>query len=138
MSFRLVQGRWEVRWRDATGRHRSKRFRSEESAKEFDESIHDHEVAERRQGQHGNGGGVYRYKTASGTMWRCSVRRSDGSFTSKRGFTSKKAAQDARRRLTEKQERGEVRHTKETFGAFWCKTRGGCSARVGERWAACG
>lgn len=121
MSFRLVQGRWEVRWRDATGRHRSKRFRSEESAKEFDESIHDHEVAERRQGQHGNGGGVYPYKTASGTKWRCSIKRSDGSFTSKRGFTSKKAAQDARRRLTEKQERGEVRHTKETFEAFWSR-----------------
>jgi integrase len=121
MSFRLVQGRWEVRWRDATGRHRSKRFRSDESAKEFDESIHDHEVAERRQGQHGNGGGVYPYKTAGGTKWRCSVKRSDGSFTSKRGFTSKKAAQDARRRLTEKEERGEVRHTKETFGAFWSR-----------------
>jgi integrase len=121
VSFRLVQGRWEVRWRDATGSHRSKRFHSEESAKEFDQSIHDHEVAERRQGQHGNGGGVYPYKTASGTMWRCSIKRSDGSFTSKRGFTNKKAAQDARRRLTEKQERGEVRHTKETFGAFWSR-----------------
>ena len=47
------------------------------------------------------------------------VRRSDGSQTSKRGFTSETAARDARRRLVEKVERGEVRHTKETFGAFW-------------------
>ncbi len=121
MSRRLSKGRWEVRWRDTTGSHRSRRFPSEESAKAFDESIHDHEVAERKQTQYGSSGGVYQYETAAGTRWRCAVKRSDGSFTSKRGFTSKRAALDARRRLTEKQERGEVRHTKETFGAFWSR-----------------
>ena len=119
MSYRFAKGSWEVRWRDSTGRHRSKRFDTERSAKDFDEAIHDHGLAERQQTQYGSSGGVYPYETASGTRWRCLVRRSDGSFTSKRGFTSKKAALDARRRLTEKQERGEVRHTKETFGAFW-------------------
>jgi integrase len=121
MSYRASKDRWEVRWRDATGRHRSRRFRSEDAAKEFDESIHDHDVGERKQTDYGSSGSVYAYETAAGTRWRCSVRRSDGSFTSKRGFTSRKAALDARRRLTEKQERGEVRHTKETFGAFWSR-----------------
>jgi integrase len=32
---------------------------------------------------------------------------------------SERAARDARRRLVEQVERGEVRHTKETFGAYW-------------------
>jgi integrase len=121
MSYRRSKDRWEVRWRDSTGRHRSRRFRSEDAAKQFDESIHDHDVGERKHTEYGSGGSVYAYETAAGTRWRCSVRRSNGSFTSKRGFTSKKAALDARRRLTEKQERGEVRHTKETFGAFWSR-----------------
>jgi integrase len=120
MSFAAAKGAWEVRWRDATGRQRSRRFRSEEAAREFDESIHDLEASARRQ-TYGSSGGVYRYETASGTRWRCAVKRSDGSFTSKRGFRSQKAALDARRRMTEQQERGEVRHTKETFGAFWMR-----------------
>ena len=119
MSYRLAQGRWEVRWRDSTGRHRSRRFRDEEAAKEFDESIHDHDVAERRRGKHGQSGGVYAYETASGTKWRYVTRRSDGSITSKRGFSSETAARTARRRITEKTERGEVVHTKEAFGPFF-------------------
>lgn len=121
MSYRFAKDRWEVRWRDAEGRHRSKRFRSEEAAKEFDESIHDHDVAERgnaSQNKQGSGG-VYPYKTSTGTKWRYVIRRSDGTLTSKRGFSSERAARDARRRLIEKQERGEVRHTRETLGAFW-------------------
>ncbi len=121
MSYRFSKDRWEVRWRDATGRHRSRRFHNEESARAFDESIHNHAIGERTQTQHGSSGGVYPYSMAAGIRWRCSVKRSDGSFTSKRGFTSQRAALDARRRLTEKQERGEVRHTKETFGAFWSR-----------------
>jgi integrase len=47
------------------------------------------------------------------------VRRSDGTQTTRRGFLSEKAARDARRRLVEKIERGEVRHTKETFEHYW-------------------
>ena len=109
MSCSHAKGGWEVRWRDATGRQRSRRFPSEDAAKQFDEAIHDHELGERKQSRYGRSGGIYPYETASGTRWRCAVRRSDGSFTSKRGFTSEKAARDARRRLTEKQERGEVR-----------------------------
>ena len=120
MSYRFAKDGWEVRWRDTTGRHRSRRFRSEETAKEFDESIHDHELSERRrEARHGQSGSIYRYETASGAKWRYVVRQPDGSQTSKRGFSTEKAARDARRRLIEKQERGEIRQTKETFGAFW-------------------
>jgi integrase len=127
MSYSFARGKWEVRWRDATGRQRSRRFGSEEVADEFDKSIHDHELVERRrESKHGRSGGVYPYETASGTKWRYVARRSDGSLTSKRGFTSETAARTARRRITEKRERGEIVHTKETFGSFfprWLKRR---------------
>jgi integrase len=119
MSYAAAKGAWEVRWRDANGRQRARRFQSEEAAREFDRSVHEIEASARSDARYGSSGGVYPYETAAGTRWRCAVRRSDGSFTSKRGFTSKKAALDARRRLTERQERGEIRHTKETVGAFW-------------------
>jgi integrase len=120
MSYSIAKGGWEVRWRDSTGRQRSRRFKAEEAAREFDESIHDHErLARRREPRHGRSGGVYPYETASGTKWRYVAWRSDGSQTSKRGFPSEKAARDARRRLVEKQERGELRHSKHTFGSWW-------------------
>jgi hypothetical protein len=45
--------------------------------------------------------------------------RSDGTQTTKRGFASERAARDARRRLIEQIERGEVRHTAQTFGGYW-------------------
>ena len=97
-----------------------RRFRSEEAAREFDGSLHEHrrEERSRQTTRHGQSGGVYPYTTASGTMWRYVARRTDGTQTSKRGFASEKAARDARRRLTERSERGEVRDTKETFGGF--------------------
>ncbi|MGO9321840.1 MAG: tyrosine-type recombinase/integrase [Solirubrobacteraceae bacterium] len=120
MSYRLAKGRYEVRWRDSSGRHRSKRFRDEDAAREFDASIHDHDVVERSKSRrHGQSGGVYPYETSSGTKWRYVIRRSDGSLTSKRGFSSESAARTARRRITESKERGEVVHTKHTFGSWW-------------------
>jgi integrase len=120
MSYRLVQDRYEVRWRDSSGRHRSKRFRDEDAAREFDESIHDHDVPERSKSRrHGQSGGVYPYTTAQGTRWRYVARRSDGSQTTKRGFTSSTAARVARRRAVERVDRGEIRHTKQTFGDWW-------------------
>jgi integrase len=81
--------------------------------------MHEQQAPERTRTEYGNGGGVYPYETSAGTRWRCAVRRSDGSFTSKRGFSSQRAALDARRRMAEKVERREVVHTKETFAAFW-------------------
>ena len=62
---------------------------------------------------------MYSYVTRDGIRWRFVVRRSDGSQTSKRGFTSQRAAADARRRLVEQVERREVVHTTESFGEYW-------------------
>ena len=122
MSVRQIEGRFEVRWRDKEGRHRSRRFRSQEAAREFNESIHDQDLGERRrEAAHGRGGGVYRYETGAGTRWRYVVRRSDGSMTSKRGFSSETAARNARRRAVEKTERREVIHTTQTFGGWWAQ-----------------
>jgi integrase len=112
----------EIRWRDASGRRRSKRFGDdEETARTFDGAINDVANVDRRVATStpGAGGGVYPYSTAKGTRWRYVARRSDGTSTSKRGFTSPRAAREARRRLIEQIERGEVRHTKETFGGWW-------------------
>jgi len=39
VSYSRAKGGWEVRWRDAAGHQRSRRFRSEETAAEFDASI---------------------------------------------------------------------------------------------------
>lgn len=39
----------------------------------------------------------------------------------KRGFTSERAAKDAKRRLVEQVERRELVHTAETFGAYWAR-----------------
>ena len=94
---------------------------SENAARVFDEAIAEVAPAARRAdtARHGRSGGVYSYATASGTRWRFVYRRTDGTQTTKRGFASERAARDARRRLIEQVERGEVRHTKETFGGCW-------------------
>jgi integrase len=120
MSCSVAKGGWEVRWRDSSGRQRSQRFTSEEAAREFDGSMHEQKRVERRDRQR-HSGGVYPYSTANATRWRFVYRRSDGTQTTKRGFPSEKAARDARRRLVEKIERGEIRHTKESFEAFWTR-----------------
>jgi len=46
-------------------------------------------------------------------------RQSDGSLSSRRGFTSRGAAVRARRRLLESVDRGEVKVSRENFGAYW-------------------
>jgi integrase len=122
MSVAFHRGGWEVRWRDSSDRRRAKRFGSDESAaRTYDEAINEVAGVDRRSDNstHGARAGVYSYNTAQGTRWRYVVRRSDGTQTTKRGFTSARAARDARRRLTEQVERGELRHTKHTFGSWW-------------------
>lgn len=121
MSVRFDRGGWEVRWRDGSGRKRAKRFKDEHVARAFDEALSEIRPAERRAdtAAHGSQGGVYPYGTAQGTRWRYVVRRSDGKQTSKRGFTSPRAARDACRRLVEQIDRGELRHTKHTFRSWW-------------------
>lgn len=103
MSCRPAKGRWEVRWRDSAGRHRSRRFREREAAREFDEAIHDVDVSDRSSASARkiSGGGVYPYETSTGTKWRYVARRADGTITSKRGFSTRAAAHDARRQVIE-------------------------------------
>lgn len=121
MSVRFDRGGWEVRWRDGSGRKRAKRFKDEGAAQAFDEALGEVTPAERRADTavHGSQGNVYPYSTAQGTRWRFVARRSDGKQTSKRGFTSPRAAREACRRFVEQIDRGEVRHTKQTFGGWW-------------------
>jgi hypothetical protein len=93
------------------------------AARAFDEALTEVSPAARRAdtARHGRSGGVYSYRTAAGVRWRFVYRRSDGTQTTKRGFTGERAAVAARRRLIEQVERGEVRHTKETFGGYWAR-----------------
>lgn len=121
MSYSFEKGAWEVRWRDANNRQRSRRFKSEDAAIAFDGAMREVTQTKRRPETttYGSQGGVYPYSTSKGTRWRYVLRRSDGKQTSKRGFTSQRAAREACRRLTEQVERGEVRHTKQTFGSWW-------------------
>jgi hypothetical protein len=112
-----------VRWRDSDCRQRSRRFPFENAARAFDEAIAEVAPAARRAdtARQGRSGGVYSYATASGTRWRFMYRRTGGTQTTKRGFASERAARDSRRRLIEQVERDEVRHTNETFGAYWAR-----------------
>ena len=60
------------------------------------------------------GDGVYAYATKAGTRYRFVFRQSDGSLSTRRGFTSRAAAATARRQLVESIERGEVEVCRET------------------------
>ncbi len=120
MSVRFDRGAWEVRWRDQTRRLRARRFSSEEAARAFDEALLDTRPSERSADlTRGAKGSVYSYETAGGTQWRYVLRRSDGKQTSMRGFPSQRAAQEAYRRVVEQIDRGELRHTDETFASWW-------------------
>jgi hypothetical protein len=121
VSVRERGRQWEVRWRDASGRHRARQFDTEAAARAYDEPLAEVRPTDRRRDSTGYGreGGVYPYATSEGTRWRFVCRRSDGTQTTKRGFTSQRAARDARRRLVEQVERGEVRHTAQTFAEHW-------------------
>lgn len=94
MSVRFDRGGWEVRWLDGSGRKRAKRFKDEAAALAFDEALCEVRPAERRADTavHGSQGNIYPYRTAQGTYWRFVARRSNGKQTSKRGFTSSRAA----------------------------------------------
>ena len=61
------------------------------------------------------------YKTAEGLRWRFVFRLSDGRRTSRRGFTSRSAALNARAIAVEEVRRGDVRATRDTFGGFCAK-----------------
>ncbi len=108
MSVQADRERWVVRWRDGSGRQRGRRFESEASARAFDAGLREVAPRERRADGGQRAGGAYSYPTKRGTRWYFKVRDSSGRQTTRRGFTSEKAARDAKRRLVEQVERGEV------------------------------
>jgi integrase len=120
VSVRADRGAWEVRWRDGSERKRAKRFKEEQAARAFDAALADIAPGRRSQkARYGSRDGVYPYPTAHGTRWRYVIRRSDGKQTSKRGFSSQRAAREAHRRVVDQIERGEVRHSEHTFESWW-------------------
>jgi len=119
VSVQLDRGAWVVRWRDASGRQRGRRFANEPDAHQFDRKLHGVAVREREAGEPGHRGGVYPYPTRQGTRWYFKARGSDGSQITRRGFLGEKAARDAKRRVVEQIARGEASYTQETFGEYW-------------------
>ncbi|MHB1538409.1 MAG: tyrosine-type recombinase/integrase [Solirubrobacteraceae bacterium] len=119
MSVQVDGARWVVRWRDGSGRQRGRRFDSEAAARAFDAGVREVSQTDRRRDRGTRSGGVYPYATKAGVRWYFKARGSDGVQVTKRGFASERAARDAKRRLVEQVERGEVRHTKRSFGEHW-------------------
>jgi integrase len=105
--------RWAVRWRQA-GRNRARRFTTEEQAEAFDASLHPPTPKVKPVGD-----GVYPYATRAGVRFRFMFRQSDGKVSTRRGFTSRRAAVIARRHVIESIERGELKVARVTFGTFW-------------------
>jgi hypothetical protein len=64
---------------------------------------------------------IYPYETSTGIRQRFSFLQSDGTLSTRRGFTSRRAAATARRMLVESIERGAVKVARETFGTFWAR-----------------
>ena len=107
-----------VRWRE-DGRNRSRSFRAADLAEAFGDAIRRRHETVVPAPASPNGDGIYPYGTRAGVRFRFVFRQSDGTMSSRRGFTSRRAAADARRRIVESIERGEVKVARETFGAFW-------------------
>src|SRR3954470_21235541 len=111
VHYEASRDRYVVRWRE-DGRQRSRRFGSRDEAEAFEAArsrLGASPVRPRRDG-------IYAYETKAGTRYRFVFWQSDGSQSNRRGFTSRRAAATARRRLIESIERGEVKVARETFG----------------------
>jgi integrase len=110
---------WIVRWRDASGRQRGRRFSSETDARSLDSQVHSIAVGQRHPDKSPQRRGVYRYHTQDGARWYFKTRGGDGSQITRRGFLSERAAIDAKRHLVEQVARGEASYTQETFAEYW-------------------
>ncbi len=119
VSVQSDRGGWVVRWRDASGRQRGRRFASEADGRSFDSQTHSVAVEERRVDEAPQGRGVYRYLTQHGARWYFKTRGQDGSQITRRGFLNEKAAIDAKRHIVEQVARGEASYTQETFAEYW-------------------
>ncbi len=118
MSIRYDRSRrrYVVRWYEG-GKRRVRRFVDEAEARAFAATVspsggQDVAIDVKR------GDGVYAYETKDGPRYRFSFRQADGTLSTRRGFTSRRAAVTARRRLVESIARGEVKPARETFGEF--------------------
>jgi hypothetical protein len=107
-----------VRWREG-GRNRSRTFGTLEAAEAFDAASRPPRAVVAPPPSSPHGDGIYAYSTRRGVRFRFVFRQSDGTMSTRRGFTSRRAAADARRRVVESIERGEVKVARETFGVFW-------------------
>ena len=117
-----------VRWREQ-GRQRTRRFATEDEAAAFDATINrngrgrlpelDRLPEPRQRDARLRGDGIYAYKTGHGVRWRFNFRQSDGTLSTRRGFTSRAAAATARRRVLEEIRRGELVVVRESFETFW-------------------
>ena len=123
IHFDASRDRFVVRWKQ-NGRRRVRRFRSEAEAIAFDTSllrpVRRAPIAESVSPAPA-GDGVYAHETRAGTRYRFVFRQSDGSLSTRRGFTSRRAAATARRRLVESIERGEIKVARESFETFWLR-----------------
>ncbi len=139
VHYDATRCKYVVRWQDGDQR-RIRRFQTEGEAVAFAESVVVRErgrppstgvrperaavvnaTARLKDERLQNRDGIYSYDTALGTRWRFAFRQSDGSLSTRRGFTSRTGAATARRRLVESIDRGEVKVARETFGTFWLR-----------------
>jgi hypothetical protein len=133
-----------VRWRQngkhnarQSAKHHTRRFADGEEALRFDARVNRagraaqrmrasrasvdgrvEQIEARRETSQGRGG-VYPCATSDGVRWRFVYRQSDGSLSSRCGFTSRTAAATAHRKLIESVDRGEGKVRRETFSSFW-------------------
>jgi integrase len=123
VDFDSSKQRWRVRWREQ-GRQRTRRFSTREEAHAFDESLRaevEPTRPERAIVERAGGNAIYAYSTKAGVRYRFAFRQSDGKLSTRRGFTCRRAAATARRRLVESIERGEVKVARESFETFWLR-----------------
>ena len=136
VQYDPARARFVVRWRE-DGKQRGRRFATEAEAKAFDARVNPAGRAAQRmklsrasvvarvtridaeRDAQVRRDGVYPYATNAGVRWRFVYRQSDGTLSTRRGFTSRTAASTARRKLLESIDRGEVKVCRETFETFW-------------------
>ena len=120
IDFEPGRQRYRARWREA-GRQRSRRFATRDEAEAFAATLE--RPAPSAGCSSGAAGGRRWRRLRLRRSWRPALavvfRQSDGSLTTRRGFSSRSAAVAARRTAIEQVRRGEVRASREPFAEFW-------------------
>jgi hypothetical protein len=135
IDYEQDRQRYRVRWRE-NGKYRNRRFKTQEEAERFAASVSEPAPAPApAEPAEPNGAGIYVYRTSEGRRWRFVFRQSDGSLTTRRGFTSRSAAQAARAAAVEEVRRGHVVVSRSTFSEFSCHGSAICAWRRSTRTA---